>query len=123
MVHGVDKLFGTFGGGGLDETAAQFAELGLQPAYLQAVMASAMETLGGLLVFLGLFTRVGGLMILATMVVAIATVHWQGGLLARDGGFEYPLVIMGAALSLILAGAGPLSLDAWLVKLPFFKQR
>lgn len=114
VAHGLDKLFGTFGGGGLEATAAQFAELGLQPPAFHALMAGLMEAGGGLLVALGLFTRLGGLMIAATMVVAIATVHLSGGLFARDGGFEYPLVILGGALYLVLAGGGPFSVDALL---------
>ena len=115
IAHGLDKLFGTFGGGGLEATAQQFAELGLNPPYVQAVMAGFMETGGGLLVLLGLVTRLGALMIASTMVVAIATVHWSGGLFARDGGFEYPLVILGACGYLAVAGGGGLALDAWLL--------
>jgi putative oxidoreductase len=115
MAHGIDKLFGTFGGGGLPETAKQFAELGLNPSLFQAVMAGLMETGGGLLVALGLLTRVGGVMIASTMVVAIITVHGANGLFARDGGFEYPLVALGAALSLALSGGGQWALDRWLL--------
>lgn len=111
LAHGTDKLCGTFGGGGLQETANQFAELGLNPPMLQAIMAGLMEAGGGLLVMLGLFTRIGGLMIASTMIVAIVVVHGTNGLFARDGGFEYPLVALGAALSLVLSGGGRFALD------------
>ena len=111
IAHGLDKLFGTFGGGGLAETAKQFAELGLNPPMLQAIMAGLTEAGGGFLVFLGLFTRLGGLMIASTMVVAIITVHGANGLFARDGGFEYPLVALSGALSLALSGGGAIALD------------
>jgi len=112
MAHGLDKLFGCFGGGGLSETMQQFAELGLNPPQVQALMAGIMEALGGLLVLLGLFTRLGGAMIAATMVVAIAVVHGSNGLFARDGGFEYPLVALASAVSLMLSGGGGMALDA-----------
>ena len=111
IAHGLDKLFGTFGGGGFDATVAQFAELGLQPAWFHAALGGGGELLGGILVLLGLLTRFGGLLIAATMVVAIITVHLSGGLFARDGGFEYPLVILGSALSLVFTGGGALALD------------
>jgi putative oxidoreductase len=123
IAHGLDKLFGTFGGGGLEATTQQFAELGLQPAHLQALAAGITEALGGVFVALGLLTRLGGLMLVSTMVVAIATVHLSGGLFARDGGFEYPLVILGGALYLTLAGGGKFSLDALLVRhVPFLRK-
>ncbi len=111
MAHGADKLFGTFGGGGLEATASQFEQLGLQPANVMAFMAGASELGGGLLVFLGLMTRLGALMIAGTMVVAILTVHGSNGLFARDNGFEYPLIALGAALTLMLSGGGMMSLD------------
>jgi putative oxidoreductase len=113
IAHGMDKLFGTFGGGGLQATAEQFEQLGLQPANVMALMAGATEMGGGILVFLGLMTRLGGLMIASTMVVAIATVHGGNGLFARDNGFEYPLTALGAALSLVLCLAAGCCL--WIV--------
>jgi putative oxidoreductase len=112
LVHGADKLWGLAGGGGLLETIKQFGELGLQPAWFHATMAGWTELIAGAMLVLGLFTRLGGLMIAGVMAVAIVTVHLSGGLLGRDGGFEYPLVALTAALVLTLQGAGPLSLDA-----------
>ena len=60
---------------------------------------------------LGSGTRLGGMLISGTMVVAIITVHLQNGLFARDGGFEYPLVALAGAVSLICSGGGWASLD------------
>lgn len=116
IVHGADKLWGLAGGGGLTETIKQFAELGLHPAWFHATMAGWTELVAGALVMVGLFTRLGGLMIAGVMAVAIATVHFSGGLLGRDGGFEYPLVALTAALVLTLQGAGPVSMDALLFR-------
>ncbi|MFM7468701.1 MAG: DoxX family protein [Vampirovibrionales bacterium] len=116
IAHGLDKLFGTFGGGGLPETTKQFAELGLQPASFQALMAGLTEAGGGILLTLGLFTRLGAVMVASTMVVAILVVHLSGGLFARDGGFEYPLVILASTAHLAMVGGGHLSLDAFLLR-------
>lgn len=118
MAHGADKLFGTFGGGGFDATAAMFQnDLGLSPGWLHAALGGGTEFLGGLLVFLGLWTWVGGLLIVGPMLVAIFLVHLQGGLFAKDGGFEYPLLCLAAALSLLFSGGNKtLSLEGLLCK-------
>ncbi len=112
FAHGADKLFGWFGGGGLSETAQIFQHIGLQPAMVQAILAGGGEMFGGILVFFGLFTRVGAFLIAATMTVAIVKVHLVNGLFARDNGFEYPLTALGAALSLLCSGAPVFSLDS-----------
>ncbi|MEZ4573762.1 MAG: hypothetical protein R2857_02340 [Vampirovibrionales bacterium] len=57
-----------------------------------------------MLVLMGLFTRIGALLVAGTMVVAIATVHLKGGLFAADGGFE-SLTLLSAAISLMVTGA------------------
>ena len=111
IAHGADKLWGTFGGGGFEATVEQFTELGLKPAWFHAMMGGYGELLGGASVLLGLGTRLGGILISGTMVVAIITVHLQNGLFARDGGFEYPLVALAGAVSLICSGGGWASLD------------
>ena len=111
IAHGADKLWGTFGGGGFEATVEQFTELGLKPAWFHAMMGGYGELLGGASVLLGLGTRLGGMLISGTMVVAIITVHLQNGLFARDGGFEYPLVALAGAVSLICSGGGWASLD------------
>lgn len=117
IAHGADKLFGWFGGGGFTATANQFEnDLGLHPGWFHAALGGGCELVGGILVLLGLFTRFGGFLIASTMVVAIVTVHLPNGLFARDGGFEYPLAVLGAALSLVASGGGKLALDRLLFK-------
>jgi putative oxidoreductase len=113
--HGCDKLWGCFhpGQAGFSNTVAQFSGLGLEPATLTAAMAGGGEFLGGMLILLGLFTRLGALIVAGTMIVAIVTVHLKGGLFASDGGFEYPLTLLAGAISLAFTGAGPiLSIDS-----------
>jgi putative oxidoreductase len=112
FAHGADKLFGWYGGGGFNATVSLMKNLNIEPASLMAALSGGGELLGGILVFFGLLTPLGAFLIASTMVVAIITVHWQGGLFARDNGFEYPLAVLGAALSLICSGAGSLSVDS-----------
>lgn len=117
IAHGADKLFGWFGGGGFSATASQFEnDLGLHPGWFHAALGGGGELVGGSLVLLGLLTRIGGFLIASTMVVAIITVHLSNGLFARDGGFEFPLALLGAALSLMASGGGQLALDRLLFK-------
>lgn len=110
--HGAQKAFGLFDGPGIDAFAQMLAGLGLQPPLLHAYLAAYTELIGGLLLFLGMYTRFAALGIAGTMVVAIITVHLSGGLFAQNNGFEYPLTILTACIALMGTGAGPLSVDA-----------
>ncbi len=76
-----------------------------------AATAAVGELLGGALVLLGLFTPVGAALIVATMVVAIVKVHAPKGFFIQNGGYEYNLVLLVAALTLAATGAGAYSVD------------
>ena len=109
--HGAQKLFGSFGGHGLEATAQFFAEnLGLNPGLLMALLAGGAEFFGGLLLIVGWHTRLASLSIVVTMAVAIIKVH-PNAYFASNSGMEYPLLILLAGLSLLIAGGGALSLD------------
>ena len=110
MAHGGQKLFGWLGGKGLLGTAAYFAKIGLSPGLLWAALAGGGEFFGGLLVLLGLFTRLGALLIMAVMLVAMAKVHW--GAFFLPAGIEYTLTLLCSAVALLIAGGGKFSLDA-----------
>lgn len=115
MAHGAQKLFGWLGGGGLSATAAHFAaKLGFTPGVFWAGLAGAGEFFGGLLVILGLATRVGACFIAGVMVVAIVKVH--RGAFFLPGGMEFALVLLGVAVALIIKGGGRFSLDGIIVK-------
>ncbi len=111
MGHGSQKLFGLFGGKGLAGTTQMMQGLGLHPAEVWAVIAALGEFVGGLLLVAGLFTPVGALLIIGTMLVAIAKVHWNKGFWNAVGGIEFPLVLLAIAVVLGLTGAGAYSLD------------
>jgi putative oxidoreductase len=108
-VHGVQKLFGAFGGHGLDATGKVFAGLGLRPATPTAALAGLSEFGGGVLTATGIADPLGPLMIAGTMAVA-STVHRRQGPLAQNGGFELPLTNLAMSLALMSSGTGVLRL-------------
>ena len=117
IAHGSQKLFGAFGGSGITGSAAGFAHLGLNPGIFWAWVVAITEFFGGLGILGGLLTRVSALGISAIMIVGVITVHGKNGFFAKTGGFEYNLMILGAAVALIILGAGDYSLDALIARL------
>ena len=109
--HGAQKLFGWFGGYGLEGTAGWMASIGLEPGMLMAVLAGSAEFFGGLLLIVGLLVRPAALVLAITMVVAIVTVHLQNGLFMANNGYEFGLALLVASLALLLRGAGSMSAD------------
>jgi putative oxidoreductase len=107
--HGAQKLFGAFGGHGLEGTGGFFESLGLAPGKEMAAAAGASELGGGALTVLGHLHPAGPVAIASTMGVAAATAHRGNGPLAADGGPELPLVNMAAALALAACGPGRLT--------------
>ncbi|MEJ6518263.1 DoxX family protein [Shewanella bicestrii] len=111
MAHGSQKLFGWFGGYGLEGTGQWMASMGLTPGYLMALMAGSSEFFGGLLIIIGLLTRPTALVLSFTMVVAIFSVHIGNGLFLSNNGYEFGLALLAATVSLAVSGAGKLSAD------------
>ncbi|OAB47241.1 DoxX family protein [Paenibacillus antarcticus] len=116
MAHGAQKLFGWFGGYGPKGTGGWMESMGMKPGVLMAVMAGLMELIGGLLLASGLFTVIGAVIIVATMLGAIVKVHGPNGYWATANGYEYNLLLIAVAVGLALTGAGDYSLDAILLK-------
>lgn len=111
MMHGSQKLFGLFGGGGLEGTAGYMASIGVEPSYLMALLAGSGEFFGGLLLLLGLFARLGAFATVCVSIVALFTVHIDNGFFMLNNGFEYVLVLLITSISILLVGAGNFSLD------------
>jgi putative oxidoreductase len=109
--HGAQKLFGSFGGHGIAGTAGFMESLGMTPGRRHAKAAGTAELTAGVLITLGLVTPLGSALLIAVMVVAIATVHAKNGPWVTDGGFEYNLVLIAVAFTLAGAGPGEISLD------------
>jgi putative oxidoreductase len=110
--HGTQKLFGWFGGNGLDATAQGFEQLGLRPGRRNAIAAGIAEAGGGALLATGLAMPLAASVLTATMLTAINTVHRKNGPWVTNGGYEYNVVLIAAVLALVEAGPGALSLDA-----------
>jgi putative oxidoreductase len=112
--HGAQKLFGWFGGYGLKGTGNWMDSLGLKPGMTMALLAGLTELIGGILFTLGLLTPLAGLMIAATMVIAIVKVHRPNGLWSTQNGYEYNLTLLAVAIGIALIGPGQYALDALL---------
>jgi putative oxidoreductase len=110
--HGAQKLFGWFGGRGVDRTGAVMESLGLRPGRAMAVAAGGSEFVGGLLLVLGLLTPLAAALLVAVCVVAARTAHAGKGLWNAEGGWELVMVLAVVALGLAFNGAGDWSLDA-----------
>lgn len=110
--HGTQKLFGWFGGHGLDATSQAFDGLGLRPGRGNAIAAGAAEAGGGAALVLGLATPLTASILTGTMLTAIHRVHLKNGPWLTNSGYEYNLVLIAAALTLAEVGPGELSLDA-----------
>src|SRR3954462_8290399 len=111
--HGTQKLFGWFGGHGLEGTAGFFEQgIGLRPGKRQATAAGVSEALGGALLTLGAFTPAAAGMVIGTMTTAIRKVHAPKGPWVTEGGYEYNAVIIAAMVALAESGPGTPSVDA-----------
>lgn len=109
--HGTEKLLGWWGGEGLDGAADFFARQGFRPPRLMATVAGATEAAAGALLVLGLLTPLACLMLIGTLVNVVA-LHLRNGLSRKRNGYEYELVLLAAAVSVLLAGPGAWSGDA-----------
>jgi putative oxidoreductase len=112
--HGAQKLFGWFGGYGLNKTGEFFVHLGFQRGRAFAAAASLTEITSGLLITLGFLGPIGPALVVSVMLVAVFTVHWKNGLFAGDNGIEVPLLYATGAIALALIGYGRYSVDALL---------
>jgi putative oxidoreductase len=110
MAHGAQKLFGWFGGSGIEGTAGGMESMGFEPGRESAIAAGLGEAGGGALLAVGLATPAAGAAAAGAMAAA-TSVHWEHGLFGQKGGYELPLLLGVGAVGLGLTGAGTLSLD------------
>ncbi|MEL7977867.1 DoxX family protein [Isoptericola sp. F-RaC21] len=111
VAHGTQKLFGWFGGPGLDGTEGMMTALGYHPPRQQAVTAGVVEAGAGALLALGLGTPLAAAGLTGVMASAVRDVHASKGLWNSNGGYEYNLVLVAALADLAEGGPGELSLD------------
>jgi putative oxidoreductase len=110
LAHGLQILFGAFGGPGIPGMTAFLNQIGFQPAGLWAWFVGLAMFLGGLGVLAGLLTRWSALFLVATMIGGIVLVHWRNGFFYPQG-FEYNLTLIFMGLALILGGPGKWSIE------------
>ncbi|MGV9253753.1 DoxX family protein [Streptomyces sp. NPDC003697] len=108
--HGAQKLFGWFGGGGIEGTGQFMESVGYRPGKASAMAAGLAETGGGLLLALGLATPAAGAAAAGAMAGA-AAVHAPNGFFAQGGGYEYAASLGLTSAGLAITGPGRLSLD------------
>jgi putative oxidoreductase len=104
--HGAQKLFGVWGGQGLQATVAPPPD-GMGPiGYLVTIG----EFFGGLGLIFGFLTRFSAASLIVIMIGAIAMVHGKNGFFLDKGGFEYNLALIGLLLPILIAGPGRISI-------------
>jgi len=120
IAHGGQKVFGWFGGPGLKATIQTFQQyMKVPPA--ATVTAALIEFFGGLAMLVGVLARPAAIGIIAVMLVAIVKVHARNGFFinfsgtpGKGHGFEFNLVLIAMALSIVIGGAGAFSIDVLL---------
>ncbi|OIJ67200.1 DoxX family protein [Streptomyces mangrovisoli] len=110
VAHGAQKLFGWFGGGGIEGTGKFMESVGYRPGEASATAAGVAEMGGGTLLMLGLATPAAGAAAAGAMAGA-AAVHAPSGFFAQSGGYEYAASLGLSATGLAITGPGRLSLD------------
>ena len=110
LFHGYLKVIDISG------TAGFLSSLGVPVPLFFTIVVTAVEFLGGILLILGLLTRLVGLLLAIDMLVALIIVHAKNGFFIVNGGYEFVLVLMAVGVMYLLHGAGKYSLDAKLFK-------
>ena len=117
--HGAQKLFGSFGGPGLEGTSGFMEMLGMRPGRPWAYLAGLSEFGGGVLTALGLFNPLGPLGIIASMSMATRKAHWGKPIWVTEGGAELPVLNIAISTALMIREPDGFSLDRLLgIRLP-----
>jgi putative oxidoreductase len=117
--HGAQKLFGSFGGPGLEGTSGFMEMLGMRPGRPWAYLAGLSEFGGGVLTALGLLNPLGPLGIIGSMSMATRRAHWGKPVWVTEGGAELPLLNIAVSTALMIREPDRYSLDRILgIRLP-----
>jgi putative oxidoreductase len=109
--HGAQKLFGSFGGPGLEGTSGLMEMLGMRPGRPWAYMAGLSEFGGGALTTLGLLNPLGPLGVIGAMAMATRKAHWNKPIWVTEGGAELPVLNMAISTALMIREPDAFSLD------------
>jgi putative oxidoreductase len=100
--HGAQKLFVI----GLGGVTRMFHGLGIPSPHIAAIVVTLVEFVGGIALILGLFTRYVSILLAVDMAVAVGKVHLHNGFFSSKGGYEFPLTLLAACVTLALTGPG-----------------
>lgn len=121
LPHGLQKLFGMFGGYGFEGTMGFFTDTMHLP-WIIGFTVIIIESFGSLSLILGLASRLWASLMIAVMIGAITTSHLQNGFFMnwfgsqKGEGYEYHLLVIGLALATMVVGSGKYSLDRLFAK-------
>jgi putative oxidoreductase len=115
IAHGSQKLFGLFGGMGLNANGALFDRLGYHPGMFWGTLVGCTEFIGGILLVIGLFTRPAALAVVIFMIFSIQFTSAKGFFWSA-GGMEYSILILLVALMFAVRGGGDYSADRSMAK-------
>jgi putative oxidoreductase len=110
FAHGAQKLFGWWDGPGLGGTRGWLGSMGFRAPGAMAALVALSET-SGLLFALGFLTPIAALLMTASMVVAIGSVHWRKGFWNTGQGYEFNLVLLAVPVAIAATGPGRISID------------
>ncbi|HET9527950.1 MAG TPA: DoxX family protein [Pyrinomonadaceae bacterium] len=111
IAHGAQKVLGSFNGPGFNTFISGSTPFSfMRPAWFWLAAAAFSELVGGILITLGLLTRVASFFIACVMLTAVVGVHWPN-FFANNRGYEYPLSLLAMAIALLIAGGGQASVD------------
>jgi putative oxidoreductase len=117
--HGAQKLFGSFGGPGLEGTSGFMEMLGMRPGRPWAYLAGLSEFGGGVLTALGFLNPLGPLGIIGAMSMATRKAHWDKPIWVTEGGAELPVLNIAVSMALMIREPDRYSLDRLLgIRLP-----
>jgi putative oxidoreductase len=109
--HGMQKLFGAFGGLGISGNAALFDKFGYSPGIFWGTLVGCTELIAGVLLVLGLFTRPAAFAVVIFMINGVYFTSKTGGFFWTSRGSEFAILILVVAFFVLIRGAGPWSLD------------
>ncbi len=92
------------------------AKSGLEPALGFAYVAMSLESIGGVCLIIGLFTRFFAAALAIEMLIALLFYHLPKGYAAGGGGYEYVLLIGAVLFVIAMRGGGPYSVDHYIGK-------
>jgi putative oxidoreductase len=112
FLHGAQKVFGWFGGPGLDKWSQYLSTQGYSKTV--SVFSAYVEMIAGFLLIIGVFTKISAISMIVFMLFAIGIAHWDKGYFSQKGGYEYQLLLIVSCIIVLLLGGGEYSVDKYL---------